>query len=233
MNELKSLNASTQTALLFEGKDGLSQTAPAFGLVSKPTAAFGSPGFPVNNSSSHNTPNFSFKITSGFATAPSGSPSVFGNVPAFGAVPSSSSAITTSTPSLGFGKPEVTSAASFSFKTPASSGFGSPGVSGFPTGAAGPVAPPVAPAFGNSSSVAGFGSPGYHSHSLFSKSPSDTFGSNSISTALPISSSSTTGNILFTPKNELTAGELEQFQSIRFTLGKIPLKPPPMELLNI
>ncbi|XP_019583186.2 nucleoporin NUP42 [Rhinolophus sinicus] len=233
VNELKSLNASTQTALLFEGKGGLSQTAPAFGLVSKPTAAFGSPGFPVNNSSSDNTPNFSFKITSGFATAPSGSPSVFGNVPAFGAVPSSSSAITTSTPSLGFGKPEVPSAASFSFKTPAASGFGSPGVSGFPTGAAGPIAPPVAPAFGNSSSVAGFGSPGYHSHSLFSKSPSDTFGSNSISTALPISSSSTTGNILFTPKNQLTAGELEQFQSIRFTLGKIPLKPPPVELLNI
>ncbi|KAM5204116.1 nucleoporin NUP42 [Hipposideros larvatus] len=234
VNELKNLNASTQIALLSEVKDGLNQAAPALGLASKHTVTFGSPGFPVNNSNSDNAQNFSFKIASGFATAPSGSTPVFGNVPAFGAAPSASSAITTSTPTLGFGKPEVTSAASFSFKTPAASGFGSPGVSGFPVStAAGPAGAPGAQAFGHGSSVAGFGGLGSHSHTPFSKSSSDPFGNNSISTSLPASNSSTTDDVLFTPKDQLTAGELEQFQSKKFTLGKIPLKPPPVELLNI
>lgn len=192
-------------------------------------------GFPVNNSTSDNAQNSSF-TSSGFATAPSGSPSVFGNIPAFGAVPSTNPAITTSTPAPGFGKPEITSAASFSFKTPAASGFGSAGFSGFPAPmAAAPVGAPGAPAFGNSSSVAGFGSPGSHSHSPFSKSFSGTHdGHSSTSTSVPISNgSTTTGNELFTPKHQLTAEELGQFQAQKFTLGRIPLKPPPVELLNI
>ncbi|XP_016072564.1 PREDICTED: nucleoporin-like protein 2 [Miniopterus natalensis] len=232
VNELKSLNASTKIALLSDVKDGINQAAPTFGFGNRQTVAFGSPGFPVSNSSSSNAQNFSFKASSGFATASSGSPSVFGNTPAFGAVPSTSPAITTSTPIPGFGKPEITSAASFSFRTPAASGFGLAGFSGFPAPvAAGPFGAPVAPAFGNSSSVAGFGSPGSHSHTT-SKPASDTCGS-STSTSVPVSNGSTTGNELFTPKHQLTGEELEQFQSKKFTLGKIPLKPPPMELLNI
>lgn len=191
-------------------------------------------GFPVNNSMGDNAQNSSFTTSSGFATAHTGSPSVFGNIPAFGAVPSTSPAITTSTPAPGFGKPEITSAASFSFKTPAASGFGSAGFSGFPAPtAAGPVGAPGTPAFGNSSSVAGFGSPGSHSHTPFSKSFSDD-GHSSTSTSVPVSNgSTTTGNELFTPKHQLTAEELRQFQSKKFTLGKIPLKPPPVELLHI
>ncbi|KAM5302368.1 nucleoporin NUP42 [Glossophaga mutica] len=235
VNELKSLNTSTKIALLSDIKDGINQTAPTFGFGSSQTAAFGSPGFPVNNSMSDNAQNFSFKTSSGFAPAPSGSPSVFGNVPAFGAVPSTGPAITTSTPVPGFGKPQVTSAASFSFKTPAASGFGSPGFSGFPAPmAAGPLGALGAPAFGSSSSVAGFGNPGSQSHTAFSKPSSDSFGNSSTSTSVPISNgSTTTDNELFTPKHQLTAEELEQFQSKKFTLGKIPLKPPPVELLNI
>lgn len=132
-------------------------------------------------------------------------------------------------PTFGLGKPEITSAASFSFKTPAASGFGSSGFSGFPAPMA---ADPVAPAFGSGSSVAGFGSPGSHSHAAFSKSSSDTFGNSSLSTSLPVSHG-TTDNVLFTPKDQLTVEELEQFQSKKFTLGKIPLKPPPVELINI
>ncbi|XP_054582472.1 nucleoporin NUP42 isoform X4 [Eptesicus fuscus] len=235
VNELKILNTSTRIALLSDIKDGINQAEPAFGFGSRQTATFGSPGFPVNNSTSDNAQNSSF-TSSGFTTAPSGSPSVFGNIPAFGAVPSTSPAITTSTPAPGFGKPEITSAASFSFKTPAASGFGSAGFSGFPAPmAAGPVGAPGAPAFGNSSSVAGFGSPGSHSHSPFSKSFSGTHdGHSSTSTSVPISNgSTTTGNELFTPKHQLTAEELGQFQAQKFTLGRIPLKPPPVELLNI
>lgn len=231
VNELKSLNISTKVALLSEVKDGTNQAAPTFGLGSRQTATFGSP---VNNNSSISAQNFSFKTDSGFATAPSGSPSVFGNTPAFGTVSSASSAITTSTPALGFGKPAVLSAASFSFKTPAASGFGSPGFSGFPASVtAGPAGAPGAPGFGNSGSLAGLGGPGSHAHTPFSMSPSDTFGNNGMLTSLPVSNSSAAGNVLFTPKDQLTAEELEQFQSKKFTLGKIPLKPPPVELLNI
>ncbi|XP_011359961.1 nucleoporin-like protein 2 [Pteropus vampyrus] len=234
VNELKSLNTSTKVALLSDLKDGINQAAPAFGFGSRQAVTFGSSGFPVNNSSSDSAQNFSFKTNSGFATAPSGSPSAFGSTPAFGAVPSATSAATTSTPALGFGKPKITSAASFSFKTPAASGFGSPGLSGFPASmAGGPAGGPGALAFGSSSSAAGFGGPGSHSHTAFSTSSSDAFRKNSIPPSLPVSHGSTTGNALFTPKDQLTAEELEQFQSKKFTLGKIPLKPPPMELLNI
>lgn len=231
---MKTLNTSTKIALLSDIKDGINQATPTFGFGSRQTATFGSPGFPVNNSMGDNAQNSSFTTSSGFATAHTGSPSVFGNIPAFGAVPSTSPAITTSTPAPGFGKPEITSAASFSFKTPAASGFGSAGFSGFPAPtAAGPVGAPGTPAFGNSSSVAGFGSPGSHSHTPFSKSFSDD-GHSSTSTSVPVSNgSTTTGNELFTPKHQLTAEELRQFQSKKFTLGKIPLKPPPVELLHI
>ena len=70
----------------------------------------------MNNSSSNSAQNFSFKPSSGFATASSGSTPVFGNTPAFGAVPAASSAIAAATPTFGLRKPEIASAASFSFK---------------------------------------------------------------------------------------------------------------------
>ncbi|XP_012303261.2 nucleoporin NUP42 isoform X1 [Aotus nancymaae] len=235
VNELKSLNISTKVALFSDVKNGVNQAAPAFGFGSSQAATFVSPGFPVKNSSSDNAQNFSFKINSGFATASSGSPAVLGSSPAFGAAASASSAISTSAPAFGFGKPEITSAASFSFKSPADSSFGSPGFSGLPTSlATGPISTPVAPAFGGGDSVAGFGSPGSHSHTAFSKPSNDTFGNSSIPTSFSAPSSIiATDNVLFTPRDKLTVQELEQFQSKKFTLGKIPLKPPPLELLNI
>uniref|UniRef100_A0A8C8YXU7 Nucleoporin NUP42 n=1 Tax=Prolemur simus TaxID=1328070 RepID=A0A8C8YXU7_PROSS len=234
VNELKNINISTKVALLSDVKDGVNQAAPTFGFGSRQATTFGSPGFPVNSSSSDSAQNFSFKTNSGFVPAPSGSPSVFGSPPAFGAISSASSAISTSTPVFGFRKPEITSAASFSFKSPATSSFGSPGFSGFPaSSAADPVRAPVAPGFGSVSSVAGFGSPGAHSYTAFSKPSNDTFGNSSISTSFSVSNSIVaTDNVLFTPKDKLTVEELEQFRSKKFTLGKIPLKPPPMELLN-
>ncbi|KAK7821833.1 hypothetical protein U0070_004797 [Myodes glareolus] len=230
INELKNLNMSTKGTLLSDVKDGASQAAPAFGFGSKQAGTFGSSGFPVNSSSS-NVQNFSFKTNSGFATAPSGSTPVFGSPSAFGAGPSAGSAIASSAPAFGFGKPEATSAVPFSFKSPDASGFGSPGFSGFPASLAGsPFGPAVAPAFGSGSSVAGFGSPGPQSQSVFAKPSNDLFGGSSISASLPASA---TNNVLFTPRDQLTKEELDQFQSQKFTLGKIPLKPPPVELLTV
>ncbi|KAM4874283.1 nucleoporin NUP42 isoform 2-T2 [Thomomys bottae] len=232
INELKSLNTSTKLALLSDTKDGANSAAPSFGFGSGQVGAFGSPGFPMNSNGSGSAQNFSFKTSPGFGTAPSGSPSVFGNPPAFGAVPSGSSAVSASTPAFGFRKPDVPSAAAFSFKSPAASGFESTGFSGFPASvAAGPVG---APAFGSSSAVTGFGNLNSQSHTVFSKQPNDIFGSSSVSTSLPVSNVIiTTQDALFTPRDQLTVEELEQYQSKKFTLGRIPLKPPPVELLSI
>ncbi|KAM5272306.1 nucleoporin NUP42 isoform 2-T2 [Ctenodactylus gundi] len=232
INELRRLNASTKLSDL---KNEVNQSAATFGFGSRQAGAFGSSGFPVNNSSSDSAQNFSFKTSPGFVAAPAGGPALFANPPAFGAVPPASSAISTSPPAFGFGKPEITSAASFSFKSPAPSSFGSPGFSGFPaSSAAGSFGAPAAPALGSGSSMPGFGGPGSHSHTAFSKPSNAIFGDSSISSSLPVSNViTTTDNVLFTPKDQLTAEELEQFQAKKFTLGKIPLKPPPMELLNI
>ncbi|MEJ1279524.1 nucleoporin NUP42 isoform X1 [Cricetulus griseus] len=232
INELKNLNMSTKGALLSDIKDGASQAVPpAFGFGSKQSGTFGSSGFPVNNSSSNNVQNFSFKTSSGFSTAPSGSTSAFGSHPAFGAGPSAGSAIASSAPAFGFRKPEATSAASFSFKSPDTSSFGSPGFSGFPASlAVSPFGHAMAPAFGSGSSVPGFGSPGPQSQTVFAKPSNDMFGGSSMSASLPVSA---TNNVLFTPRDQLTKEELEQFQSQKFTLGKIPLKPPPVELLTV
>lgn len=217
--------------MLSDLKDERNHAAPTFGFGSTALGSFKPPSFPVSNSSSANVQSFSFKTDPGIVSVPAGSPSVFGILPAFTAGASSSSASSTSTAHFGFGKPQITSAASFSFKSPAASSFGSPGFSGFPAStASGPFGAPVAPAFGSGNSVAGFGSPGSHAHTAFSKPSNDIFKA----TSLPASSVTvTTDNVLFTPKDQLTAEELEQFQSKKFTLGKIPVKPPPMELLNI
>ncbi|XP_076978053.1 nucleoporin NUP42 isoform X2 [Tamandua tetradactyla] len=95
VNELKNLNSSTKLALLFDVNGGVNQAAPTFGFGSGQTSTFGSPSFPVNNNSSDNAQNFSFKPNPGFVTPSPGGPSVFGNPPAFGAVPSASSSVTT------------------------------------------------------------------------------------------------------------------------------------------
>ncbi|XP_021241171.1 nucleoporin-like protein 2 [Numida meleagris] len=44
---------------------------------------------------------------------------------------------------------------------------------------------------------------------------------------------SVTSDKLYTPRSELTAEELKQFEAKRFTMGKIPLKPPPADLLYV
>ncbi|XP_007944744.1 nucleoporin NUP42 [Orycteropus afer afer] len=235
VNELKTLTTSTKITLLSGIKDRGNQAAPALGFGCGQAPTVGSAGFPVNNNSQDNAQNFSFKPSSGFVMASSGNPSVFGSPPAFGAAPSANSAITACAPAFGFGKPGIISPTSFSFKSSAASGFGSPGFSAFPASlAGGPVGAPAATGFGSSGSVASFGSPGSQSNTAFSKPSNNMFGNRNIATSLPVPNGCiTTDNILFTPRDQLTAEELEQFQCRKFTLGKIPLKPPPVELLNI
>ncbi|XP_036615252.1 nucleoporin NUP42 [Trichosurus vulpecula] len=235
--ELKNINAATKGALLSKLKNEGSQAVPTFGFQSQQTSAFGSPGFPVNSNSSSSAQNFSFKPASGFGSAPSSSStSVFGSpvMPAAAAAAasasSSNSTLTTSAPtSFGFGEAAAVSAASFSFKSPEVFSFGSAGFSGFPASSPlGTAGAPGNPAFGPSGSGSGSGA------TLFGL-PASGFGQSGASSSLPSSGGSNTATTehLFTPKNELTEEELKQFVAKKFTLGKVPLKPPPEGLLSI
>uniref|UniRef100_A0A4X2JWJ8 Nucleoporin NUP42 n=1 Tax=Vombatus ursinus TaxID=29139 RepID=A0A4X2JWJ8_VOMUR len=232
--ELKNISAATRGALLSKLKNEGGQVAPTFGLHSQQTSAFDSTGFPVNSSSSSGAQNFSFKPTSAFGAAPSSSStSVFGaavmpTAPALTASSSSNSTLTTSAPtSFGFGEAAAVSAASFSFKSLEVFNFGSAGFSGFPASSpVGTAGASGSPAFGPSGSGSGA--------TPFGLSAGG-FGQSGASSTLPSSRGSDTASAehLFTPKNELTAEELKQFVAKKFTLGKVPLKPPPEGLLSI
>ncbi|NWU73171.1 NUPL2 protein, partial [Pterocles burchelli] len=226
--QLKVLNPSTKAALLSELKNMVTQPLPSFGSGGQQTSSFGVSSFPVK-SSSNSASSFSFKTSSSLVSASSGNTSTFGsssagcNPPAFGATSSS-----TISHSVGFGGLAAPSAASFSFKTSeTTSGFGTSGFSGVGNSAA-----------ANSSSTTpftGFGavaaSASQSSSTLFGQTASAS-GHNITSVSSAVTNNATSEK-LFTPKSELSAEELKQFEAKKFTIGKIPLKPPPLEFLNV
>ncbi|NWW76520.1 NUPL2 protein, partial [Climacteris rufus] len=231
--QLKALNASTKAALLSAFKNTGTQPAPAFGLGGQQTSSFGLSSFPVSSSST-SASSFSFKASSSLISSTSagsspaaGSPSAAGNAPAFGVTSSSGAP-----QSLGFGSPAAPSAASFSFKAAATTGgFGTSAFPGFGSAAA-----------GNSSSTSplpAFGAFGAPAASSASAPSAALFGQRASASAHPVTPGSaaatntnTASGKLFTPKSELSAEEWQQFEAKEFTIGKIPLKPPPLELLN-
>ncbi|XP_074393487.1 nucleoporin NUP42 isoform X2 [Zonotrichia albicollis] len=230
--QLKGLNASTKASLLSAFKATGTQAAPAFGMGGQQTSGFGLSSFPVSSSST-SASNFSFKASSSLiSAAPSGSSPAAGsssaaaNPPAFGTASSPSTA-----QSVGFGSPATPSAASFSFRAASTAGaFGTSGFSGFGSASAGSSASSPAAAFGAfGATVAPSGSP----------SSGALFGQGGGAAAHPVTSASAAAanaspasDKLFTPKSELSAEEWQQFEAKEFTIGRIPLKPPPVELLN-
>ncbi|XP_037983297.1 nucleoporin NUP42-like isoform X1 [Motacilla alba alba] len=232
--QLKALNASTKAALLSAFKTTGTQAAPAFGMGGQQTSGFGLSNFPVSSSSSSTSASsFSFKASSSLISSTSsgsspaaGSSSAAANPPAFG------TASSPSTPqSLGFGSPATPSAASFSFKAAApAGGFGTSGFSGFGSASAVNSASTTPAAFGAfGATVAPSGSPS--SGALFGQRASAS-GHPVTSASAAATNSSPASEKLFTPKSELSAEEWQQFEAKEFTIGKIPLKPPPLELLN-
>ncbi|XP_071417022.1 nucleoporin NUP42-like [Pithys albifrons albifrons] len=232
--QLKTLTASTKAALLSAFKNTGTHPLPAFGLGGQQTSSFGLSSFPVSSSSA-SASNFSFKASSSLISSSSsgnspaaGGSLAAGNPPAFGVTSSPS------TPqSVGFGSPAAPSAASFSFKTAATTGgVGPSGFSGFGNA--------VAAAAANSSSptaVPAFGA--FNAAAVTSASPSSSAlsgqtasASGHVTSASSAVTSTTASEKLFTPKSELSAAEWQQFEAKEFTTGKIPLKPPPLELLN-
>ncbi|NXP02222.1 NUPL2 protein, partial [Thinocorus orbignyianus] len=230
--QLKNVNASTKAALLSELKNTVTQPPPAFGFGGQQTSGFGMSSFPVN-SSNNSASSFSFKTSSSLTSASAGNTPAFGsssaggNPPAFGV---------TSPPglsqSVGFGSAAAPSAASFSFKTSeTTSGFGTYGFSGFGNSSAvnsSSTAP--LPAFG-AFNAAVAASPSQASTALFGQTAG--VSGHSVSSASSAATNNAASEKLFTPKSQLSAEELKQFEAKKFTMGKIPLKPPPLELLNV
>uniref|UniRef100_A0A4W4GEU9 Nucleoporin NUP42 n=1 Tax=Electrophorus electricus TaxID=8005 RepID=A0A4W4GEU9_ELEEL len=158
----------------------------------------------------------------------------------------------------GFGS-SLQSSATFCFSS-ATTGFGSsgarPGPSGFGSvgvfGSAATPATPSASAFSFtapaaaktsaavSGSVAGFSfssssTPSASAAGLGSGFGSSTPAGGGVFGLVTGSSSGFIGGAseLYTPQSELTANELKEFTAARFTLGQIPLRPPPAELLTV
>ncbi|NXI54130.1 NUPL2 protein, partial [Chloroceryle aenea] len=215
--QLKVLNASTKVALVSVIESIMGVHILTFFIT------FIMAAFPVN-SSSNSASSFSFK------TSPSPGSASSGNTSAFG---SSSAGVTSSTSvshSVGFGNPTAPSAASFSFKTSeTTSAFGAPGFSGFGNSSAVNTSSTTPlPTFGTFKATVA-ASPSHSSNTLFGQKAS---ASGQNITPVPSAVTNTmTSEKLFTPKSELSAEELKQFEAKRFTLGRIPLHPPPLELL--
>ncbi|XP_060104623.1 nucleoporin NUP42 [Heteronotia binoei] len=231
--ELKNINASTKSALISELKNVVSQPLPAFGFGGQQSSAFGgqqssafgTSTFPVNEQNSAKT--FSFKSPSGLANISSGSLPAFGSFPVVQNHPTLGAAFSsTTTHSGGFGYQTVSSAASFSFKSSATSGFSGFGQS-LPTSSSNNTSASI---FGVSNSAVA--APTLDSKNTLFGQPTNALGSSG-AFASSVAQTNIASEKLFTPKNELSADELKQFEAKKFTLGKIPLKPPPMELLII
>uniref|UniRef100_A0A8D0L502 Nucleoporin NUP42 n=1 Tax=Sphenodon punctatus TaxID=8508 RepID=A0A8D0L502_SPHPU len=230
--ELRTLNASTRTALVSELKNVVSQPLPAFGFGGQQSSTFGSSTFPMNSSNS-DAKNFFFKPSPAIVNAPSANVPSFGNpaqaqdTPAVGVTSPS-----TASHSVGFGNQAVSAAAAFSFKSSATSGaIGTSGFLGFGSSSTINFSNTTsAPAFGGSNAASA--APTSDSSNTLFGQPVGSLGRNATS-APSVSTNSVMSEKLFTPKSELSAEELKQFEAKKFTLGKIPLKPPPVELLNV
>lgn len=230
VQELKTMNRSTREALLAELNSAAPPPPPpSSGFGSSSATGFGSSASSFGNKgfgapAAPQASSFSFASSdSGFGSAatpvfgntvpaPAQPPSGFGSTPASSSAPSAAgfsfAAPTSSKPaaSSGFG-----SASGFSFASTSNSGggFGS----GF--GAQAPSAPGSSGGFGQASG--GFGG----------------------STAPPAEGAQSAGaggeasDRLFTPVDKLSEEELNQFKAKRFTLGQVPLKPPPANMLLV
>uniref|UniRef100_A0A8C4UTK6 Nucleoporin NUP42 n=1 Tax=Falco tinnunculus TaxID=100819 RepID=A0A8C4UTK6_FALTI len=226
--QLKTLTASTKAALLSELKNTVTQPLPAFGFGGQQTSSFGLSSFPVI-SNSNSASSFSFKTSSSLISTSSGNTPAFGsssascNPPPFGVTSSPSVSH-----SVGFGSLAAPSAAS-SFKTSATtSGFGTSGFSGFGASSS----DSSSTLFGQTASNAAVGTSPSDSSSTSSGQTASASGHN-VTSASSAVTNNTTSEKLFTPKSELSAEELKQFEAKKFTVGKIPFKPPPSELLNV
>lgn len=153
----------------------------------------------------------------------------------FGATSSSSSSSSTGFGAAGFGQGSQSSS-TFSF-APSKTGFGAASSTQHASGVVSGVLAQSSSGFGcapaASASSFSFSEPQASSVSVSSFSFRPSPGESSASAVLQSGSSGVFGadTALFSTHTDLTAEELKEFTSKRFTLGQIPLKPPPADLL--
>uniref|UniRef100_A0AAY4DAH0 Nucleoporin NUP42 n=1 Tax=Denticeps clupeoides TaxID=299321 RepID=A0AAY4DAH0_9TELE len=216
VQELKLMSSSTRAAVLLELNNQSSQTSSfgpsgfgsSFGFVSA-SSGFGS------NSFSFTSPSAGFGLggSSAFNSATSTQPQpVFGSAPPSSAPTAASfsfaaPAVSKNAPSA-FGEAPAPTAAGFSFASSTAGSFGS--------------------GFGSTStpSPGGFGMPG-------GSSVATAGGFGSVAAATVSAPATRAAVNLFTPRSELSPEELKEFEASRFTLGQIPLRPPPADLLVV
>ncbi|KAJ3608580.1 hypothetical protein NHX12_023112, partial [Muraenolepis orangiensis] len=255
VQELRTMNGTTRVALLAELNNPTPQaSSAAVGSSVLESSGFGT-GFGSAVPSQATASSFSFAgptaAGGGFGSSAPASPAGFGAAAATPAQPASgfgAAAATPAQPASGFGAtprspPPVgasaatpaqpASASGFSFaaphanKAPGAAGVTSAAAFSFSSSAAG--GPAGASGFGTAAPAAGGGS-------LFGQTGAGGGFGSAGSTAAAAgggagSSAGGPGDNLFTPQSELSPEELGQFGAKRFTLGQIPLKPPPSDML--
>ncbi|KAL0961750.1 hypothetical protein UPYG_G00331220 [Umbra pygmaea] len=243
VQELRAMSEPTRAAMLTELNNPAPQAASG-GFGSTPVTGFGSSA-PTGFGSSAPT-GFGSSAPTGFGIVGFGGPAPAQNTPSASnfsfAAPSTGGFGSTSTQlaPTGFGSSAsatTLSAAGFSFASPAANkdsattgGFGASTTSSF-------GAPASASGFSFASKAAS-GAEGFEGAGSGSAAPrgvrgfgqaSEGFGSTSSGTAVTGGATDS----LFTPQSELTAEELKEFEGKRFTLGQIPLRPPPAGMLVV
>lgn len=213
LQELRSMAPATRVALLAELNNQTSQaSSSSFGSASSSGFGSAAPGFGGKGfGAADQASTFSFASPAagfGSSAAPTASAG-FGSAASAPAPPPS-----------GFGA-AAPSASSFSFATStadkpaaASTGFGS--ASGF--------------SFASTGNAGGFGS-GFGSQAPAAAGSGGLFAQTSGGASAAAGGG--TMNPLFSSKGELSEDELAHFQAKRFTLGQIPLKPPPADMLVV
>ncbi|KAA0709893.1 Nucleoporin-like protein 2 [Triplophysa tibetana] len=227
VQELQTMNSSTQISVISELNNSSPQTSSQ-GLGSnsgfKSVSGFGSTtgsGF-----GSTSTSGFGSTSTSGFGST---SASTF-EAGGFGSSSQRSNTFSFASSKAGFGASDTQQVL----------GFGSASAAQPPSGFG--TAPPsaatfsfAAPAAENTPNTGAFASAaGFSFKSSSSSSSAGGFSSSSASVAgSAVSGSGDVGDRLFSAHSDLTAEELEEFRAKHFTLGQIPLKPPPADLLVV
>ncbi|KAG8139093.1 hypothetical protein E2320_001874 [Naja naja] len=214
LHELKNATASTKTAM--ELKNVTSHQSPPFGFGLQQTLPSRTSSFPTDTSNTVQA--FSFKSPEPAAVSSRNLTDVQGAV-----------CLPAAPPTVGFNMPD-SSASSFSFNMATTSdGIGTPTFSGvgkpFPANFSADTTP--ATVFGKAIAPPAFSS----TYTLFGESAySPASNITGTSPAIPTFGSS---EELFTSQLQLSTEELMQFEANQFSLGKVPLRPPPVEFLNI
>ncbi|XP_038822653.1 nucleoporin NUP42-like [Salvelinus namaycush] len=238
VQELRAMSGNTRVAMLAE-LDNPAPQAASGGFGSTPVTGFGSSapsgfgtGFgvpaqaPVQDTSGVSSFSFAAPSAGGFGSAaPKPAASGFGST-VVGAVPAPAGIGSTAT--------SAPSAAGFSFAAPAANK--DPTTAGFGASASGFGAAASASGFsfnstttsGGGFSGSGFGSAAPVAASGFGQARGG-FGGMVAGTG----AAGGAANSLFSPQSQLSEEELKEFGGKRFTLGQIPLKPPPVDMLVV